>query len=268
MGFPGAFSQPVTLQQARQFGGTALDLASAVAAIVDPPLLIPLQAAKKALDDFIPVAEASAAKVDDFIGAGGAGADFPSWRNFTGGAGADWSGDLGGDGTLRETGVWAKMLPGFHSEEAAGVLLSYAGGFANMLGQHLLWRSAMGVNFLVRGAPGIISSGSWASNLNDCGPFANDPGESDLDMLGRLHPELTWHENFAGTRLIGTFVDMDADNSIEVFYFPAGSFTFADFLEAVKYHSDGDGTIRNALVDALNLIPFAHVTMGWTAEHP
>lgn len=153
---------------------------------------------------------------------------------------------------------------------------SYQAAFARMwqmLEQLTLYqfsRQEWAPHFLVFGKMFLCESDDPPWDFTDARPSARIGAETVLEMLTRLHPEVTWSGDFLSSGLVGGGVyDGSTGSSMSLYWAPfpevSGGMTTADFLEACRY-TPSAGADRNALTDALVMLPDALISMGWSGH--
>lgn len=88
--------------------------------------------------------------------------------------------------------------------------------------------------------------------------------ETELEFLERVAPSTTWIQ--VGTYVQGRVDDAFTGNHYFVRYRPyVAGMALSQFLEAVRY-TPSAGADRNALTDALVMLPDALISMGWSGH--
>lgn len=95
-----------------------------------------------------------------------------------------------------------------------------------------------------------IIYGDTYTDLRDANPFANLEGESDLDMLNRLHPELTWSE----TDWPGSISAFDNTHDPHVFHLYAPVPTLDAIRKLFEYTPSSGPPKRSAAVDVARIL--------------
>lgn len=97
------------------------------------------------------------------------------------------------------------------------------------------------------------------SNLLDCRPAALQPGETDLQMLQRLHPEIAWQDDYFGSGKPGGH-DTSHDPSVYYIYWPIPALD--DIRELFAYIPASGPPKRYASTDMCRILSMLPVQWG------
>lgn len=93
-------------------------------------------------------------------------------------------------------------------------------------------------------------------HLEDAYPGAKLAGETDLQMLERVYPAITWVANYLSSRYPGASVDTGGGYHVDVFYAPpaVGTDIVAAFKDLWTYTPSSGPPTRNGIEDYMNIL--------------